>query len=381
VATDTLQTEKPAQSLAFKKLLCAFACFFDGELKRFSLNEKNELVLIKNKNKNNPPIMIVARGYYSELAREYPIDNKKELKKLLALEANDSQNSQYHVWGSENEQSQVNSWQFNNSVPSCLIRLPITLLFALTAKVNQIINIQTENPFYVARNNKLIHSLPHSAVVNSTKRFALSAGVAQAETDKIINQHNFTSELALGLKQALPIIASFVTLPQVENRLALLKSITVPSLLVLTAYLALSSGYLVYKQHDLETQLANQNENVSIALNQQVTFDQQLVHYTALKSFLTTQKTISHIWLIMAELFPHAKFSNVRLERERFVLRGETEKATKLLELISKISFVIDSKFDFPTRRNKSQEVFVISFKLINVPPSSNKQMENTNNG
>ncbi|SFC52375.1 hypothetical protein [Pseudoalteromonas denitrificans] len=368
MAADKLKIETliPSLPLTFKKLFCTFACYFDGELKRFSLNAQNELELTQVEyNKSfKLPIMIVNRGYYTEWAKEYPIDNKKELKKLLALESSNSQNNHHYIWGYENAQSQVNSWHFNNAVPETFIRFPITLLFALTATNNQIVNVQANNPFYVARSNKLIHSLLHNSVINSSKRFAVSVGVAQAELDKIVNKQSFASELAFGLKQAIPLISSFVTMPKVENRLQLLKNISVPFSLIFTTYLALSSGYLVYKQHHLEKNLANQSNDVSIALEQQVIFDTELKQYTALKSFLNTQKNTSEIWLVMAELFPTATFSNVRLAGKRMVLRGKTLQATGLLEIISNNVLVTDAKFDFPTRKYRGKEEFVISFRL-----------------
>jgi hypothetical protein len=59
-------------------------------------------------------------------------------------------------------------------------------------------------------------------------------------------------------------------------------------------------------------------------------------------------------------------FTNIRYEQNRFILRGITDKATELLETISKLPQVTDAKFDFPTRHSRTGEFFVISFSLKN---------------
>ena len=48
----------------------------------------------------------------------------------------------------------------------------------------------------------------------------------------------------------------------------------------------------------------------------------------------------------------------------RIIVRGSTAKATDVLELIGSNTLTLDAKFDFPVRRNRNQDVFVISFKL-----------------
>jgi len=381
VTTDTLSTNTILSTLPFvlKKLLCVTTCYFDGELKRFKLNKQGALILIKAQHSQNNKqlIQIVDRPFYSEQAKGYPIDNKKELKKLLALESLEPHNSQNHIWHSENGMSQVNSWQYSNEVPEAIIRLPISLLLALAAKNNQVVQTFGENKFYLARSNKLIHSLPHSAVVNSSKRFAISAGIAQVELDKRIAEQNFALELALGFKKVLPLLTSFFIMPKIENRFQLLKNIVLPFTLVFTSYLALSSAYIMYQKNNLEQALANQGEKVSIALTQQNTFDKQFQRYTALQSFFEVKKTKSNIWLLMSDLYPYVTLSNVRLIGERFVVRGKAPIATQILEKISNKDFVLDAKFDFPTRKYRGQEEFVISFELMNGFDAKPKDINN----
>ena len=66
----------------------------------------------------------------------------------------------------------------------------------------------------------------------------------------------------------------------------------------------------------------------------------------------------------MADIFPTAKFTNIRVTNNRYILRGSATKATDLLETLSDNKQVVNAKFDFPTRKNKGRENFVISFEL-----------------
>jgi len=382
--------------LVLKKAICAFAGYYNGQLHRFVITDTGELTLKKvttdkaDKKPNNL-ILIVARPFYSEQARSYPIDNKKELKKLLALEADSSSNAEdviFHHWPSNkanddkgNSQSQINLWQFSKQVPNAFLRLPETLLLALTCKKNQVLALTTDSEadsdgnsngnkdkaeLYLTRSNSSVYSLTKTSVINSVQRFAMSVGIAQSKSTNVIANKNLATQLALGCKSlTLPLITSFIQKPKVADRLQLLKNTAIPLLLVLAVYLASTSAYLVYKENSLQQQLANQSSDVSAALTQQVNVDKQLSRYQTLQGFVATQRNTAYLWLVMAKLLPQAQFTNVRITGERYVLRGKATKATDLLELLSVNQAVKGAKFDFPVRKNRGQESFVISFELI----------------
>jgi len=371
----------PEISTVLKKIICSYVGYYDGSLNCFELNSSGELTLKQVSEQNGVkkfPLLIVARSFYSEQARSYPVENKKDLKKLLKIEFSSSKRAAttfFHAWSDSkpaNEksstQSAVNIWQFNDSVPVAYLTLPESLLLAVTTKANQVLTIDSNKPSYVARVDQLIHSLNKTAVVNTTQRFAMSAGLAELLPAQIINAQSLPSVLALGLKELpLPIIASFIKLPEIKSRFELIKNIALPALAVLTLYLASTSGYLTYKKYSLQQQLSAQHEDVSAALAQQVDFDRKSIHYNALHKFTAAQENSIPFWLIMAELFPSAQFTNIRMNKERFVLRGTAIKATSLLESLTNYKQISDAKFDFPVRKNRGKEAFVISFKLINV--------------
>ena len=71
--------------LFIKKLLCKVARYYNGKMYHFVLNN-SRLTLAPDENSEHKPLMlIVGRAFYTEQAKSFPIDNKAELNKLLAL--------------------------------------------------------------------------------------------------------------------------------------------------------------------------------------------------------------------------------------------------------------------------------------------------------
>lgn len=387
-------TELP---LLLKKFLCKYSGYYNGKTYRFILGPQKKLKLVASSN-FVPILLIVSREEYNEMSKEYPIDEKSELNKLLALEFASEARAFYHNWGCINGKSKVNVWQFSEKVPDAAMLLPETLLLALTNLEHQISVVTKASKehghtkqIYVGKVEKTISSSSSSAIVNSSQRFAISAGVTQLESDRhILNTiddgaeltaaqqeklamvsdtakfYDFSMLLACGVKQlTLPIINSFLQLPKPENSMQVFKNIALPLFIVLFLYLSCSSLYLAYQHQSLQQQLSSQGDEVSSALDLQQQADSKKVRFHALDSFFLKKIDRSRFWLVMADLFPEAIFADARLVDNRFVIRGNTEKATRILELLSNKPEVADAKFDLPIRRDNNRDSFVISFKLL----------------
>jgi len=354
-----------------KKLLCRYARYYNGQMYDFVLDGENELklALSPGQRKSNK-LLIVARAFYQEQAKEYPIENKSELKKLLALEFGENIQCCYHIWDREyNNSCKVNIWNFNVDLPNAFITLPESLLYALSVPNEQSIEVQGTKDncaLYVDRMDNVVHSALATAMINSSQRFAMSVGLTASQKVIQVNENNIAQQLAQGIKQvSLPIISSFIKKPKIENRLQLITNIAFPIVTVLSLYLVVSSLYLQVKHSNLQQQLLSHSDGVTAALARQTKVDQEQVRYLALQELLTPMQAKSPLWLVLADLFPQAKFTNVRLENNRFILRGSTEKAIVFLELLSKHSQVSNAKFDFPTRKSRKRDFFVISFTLL----------------
>ena len=371
-------------SLMLKKLLCAFGTYFDGQLHKFVLTDEQQLVL-----KQIPlvdktySLMIVARKFYHEEAKTYPIESKSELNKLLKLQLHDSPETKHHLWQQQENQSFVNLWHFNTELPKSYIRLPESLLFSLGNRTEQITELGTSPPLFVGRQNNCIHSAVASPLINSGQRFVMSTGIQHNYTIREIPIENLAENLAIGCqKLTLSILISFSNSAAAQNKMLLFKKILLPSAITVMLYISLSSGYLYSKYHYLAALQTEQNVEIDTALQQQQNFDSHTNHYANIKAFLTDKKNAASFWLVFAEFIDDAFFDNIKFQQGRFILRGTTDNATALLAKISQHPKVKDAKFDRSTRKHKGKDDFIISFEvsaaLAFSQSSSNNNAENS---
>jgi len=363
---------------ALKSLLVKTGGYFNGNLYRFILDENQQLHLAKEvveKDSFSPKVIIAARKFYQEKVINLPIDNKQELKKLLSLKFQHQPRTHYAIGKIEDGKSLVNCWHYNNAVPSAAIILPESLLLTLTANNDQIICVDN-NQLFAVRSQGGVYSQRPTNNITTTQRFSISVGVAQGEDIKVIKQQQLAQQLALGCQQlSASLLSCFINLPKPASTTKLLKNIFIPVAAVLTVYLSLTSGYLLYREANVQTQLAEQSQQVSQALDNQQKYDARVNQYHELVGFLKNKQPKSPIWLVLSDAFTQAQFSSIRLVNNRYVVRGKTEKAINLLELLVKHPLVKEAKFDSPTRTRKKQEYFTISLAFIDDLKANNKEV------
>ncbi|WDE13269.1 hypothetical protein [Thalassomonas haliotis] len=352
--------------ITLKKALSILGYYFDGRLKRFYLDEHQQLRLKKVEgNEKSIPLLILSRQYYSELAKTYPIDNKSELKKLLKLEFIDEPSTHYHVWHQKDGYSQVNIWRFVNNIPAALITLPESLLIALGNDDAQVAQVKTDSTLFVGRHNALVHSALSNTVITSCQRFVMSTGVLDSRPIRNISADTFAQQLASGFNKAIfPALSAFIRAPERALNLQIVKKILIPFSLVFSCYLIASSTYLVGINYLLQQGGKDQTKEINQVLAAQQEVDLSLQRFLQLKAFWAEQQNSSQLWLVLPELFPYAQFSNIRIVDGRYVLRGSAQKATDLLARLSSLEQVVDAKFDYPTRKSKGRELFVIGFSF-----------------
>jgi len=359
------------------KLLCNFCGYFDGTINKFYLNEEQELSLRNIGEGEKPPLlMIIARHFYHEISKTYPISNKAELTKLLKLEFANDASTKHHIWQTKarnvtGEQTLVNIWQFSSSLPHFAIQLPESLFFALGDNQEKAISVVNERlsqkgkQLFVARKHHLIHSTISNSLINNSQRFLMSSGISASLAVHHVNVDTFVAELAQGFNSRIaPLIPHFIVKSKSTDQLQQVKVASLTFSCVFLVYLLISSGYLISKEYYLQQELSQQIEVVNKALSEQQSFDNNVQRYRVLQTFLQDQGNSVQFWLIVTKLFEHAQFSNFRITNGRYVLRGTAAKATDLLVKLTEFSVVDDAKFDFPTRNVKGLDRFVIGFTI-----------------
>ncbi|MDX2369999.1 MAG: hypothetical protein QNK36_16615 [Colwellia sp.] len=359
------------------KLLCAFCGYFDGTTNKFYLDEHQQLSLRKTvEGEKQPLLMIIARQYYHEMAKTYPVSNKAELTKLLKLEFTNNPATKHYIWQNKTlkttgEQTSVNIWQFSLELPHFSIQLPESLLFSLGGNQERVVCVESKQmaenneQLFVAQKQSLIHSALSNKLINNSQRFLMSSGISANLPVHNVSTGTFGAELAMGFTGKLaPLIPHFIMKNKNTNQLKQLKIASVTFISVFFVYLLISSAYLMSKNYYLQQELNQQVDVVNTALDEQKSFDNYVQRYRTLQTFLKGQGNSTPFWLIMTSLFEDAQFSNFRMTNGRYVLRGTAPKATDLLVKLSKFSIVSDAKFDFPTRNIKGLDRFVIGFTI-----------------
>ena len=357
------------QSLfSVNSIMARLGYYFDGKLSRFSI-EKNDAVQFTDV-VDKPkvlPLLIVNRAFYHEEVKKYPVDNRKELGRLLDLEYGENPFVRYHIISAKDGNSLVNVWTFNHNIPGAYVWLPESLLIVSLVDNNEILTLKTNKPVYFTRWNQGVYSLMQNSIVNSPERFAMSIGRASYDNVVNITFNELAGHLIKGINRRLfKVIPSLIRVKSPDLIKPFITKFAIPGMCVLCLYMAGVSGYLYFKKSYLENTLQARSGDVAAALSGQQDYDNDLAYYKQLREFSKQRAHTAAFWLVMEQMFTEATFTNVRISGERFVLRGSADKATSVLEALTKISGVRNAGFDSPTRSNRGKELFVIGFTIDN---------------
>ena len=113
--------------------------YYDGELSRVVIG-KDGRVSFEKEPEFEASIVIVSRAFYQEKLSSYPVDNRRELKKLLALNHSDKSCSLIHEVADGH--SWVNEWLFDSGLSKALFYLPESLLFAQSIEQGAVLEVK-----------------------------------------------------------------------------------------------------------------------------------------------------------------------------------------------------------------------------------------------
>lgn len=343
--------------------------YYDGELKKLTIQANSQSSLIPAVENFKPQVLIVARGYYQEQLVSYPLTNKKELAKLLSLDSANT-NMMYSVNFIEDNQSWVNKWQFNDSLPNARVLIPESLVLSCSNNKEADIEVYDElkkNRLFVANSPRGLYSAKSSRLLVSRELFCQSSGLPFNETFKQIKAGDLVNALTFGLMRlTVKNWHTFIDLAIAPTDIDFLKRPALACIMVSVIYLALTSAYVGFSKFQIESKLDQESVELKQALTLETNnlrLQDSLVMYQGVTQHFATT---SGVWQLMLPLFEQANFTQIQLSNKRFVLRGETVKATDVLSDLANMPRVSDAKFDLPVSKNRSKERFTISFVLQN---------------
>lgn len=330
-----------------------------------------------------PLLQIVGRKHYTEQSENYPVGNKKELVSIIKMNNQSADNNQhshsaYIISSLGGDQSKVTYWRFLK-LPAAWLNLPETLLLSNTLAAEQVLNSQAFSAMFVTGHQQSVYSALASPLINSPERFASMFGVPCKQVINIEEPTHYAQTLIAGLKaQPIKQLVTFFTPPTSVINKALIKKTSLIAIALCVAYAGLTSAYLGYKTHEVQTQLAQNKSSVNQALNTLEQFEATNEQLNVLQGFTQNQQLASSLFFVLQQLVTSAELSNIRFEDNRYIIRGTADKATDALQIIINNPRTNNAKFDYPSRKERRGESFVISFTLNTLQDQSIPQMPNT---
>lgn len=345
--------------------LVNFCAYFDGEMHSFS-NAGSKLVFTKYKKSKRKKVLIVSSSFYTEDKQEYPIDDKKEVLKLVKLQEQENQHILLQNIG-ENK-STVNLWRYSGSVPRSWFRIPETLLFARGGDDGEVLTVLNErqNITYVTSFNHVVHSAAHKGLINSVANFALSAGIS-VDKQTTITFDDKANYFAFAMsKLTMDAIRSFWLRPSRSKVASFFAKLILPGVFTYFIYLMLSSAYLSGRIYIQEAELAKQDTQVTelLQLQEDVEFKQR--QQMELSQFWSEKGSIAALWVVLTPVFETSDIRSIVLQNGKYIIRGRTEDASALLDKLATDPNVLTARFEAPVRNQRNKDSYQISIELNN---------------
>ncbi|WP_299791204.1 hypothetical protein [uncultured Shewanella sp.] len=364
---------KKLENMLTKVFAMAGVGYYDHGLFRLQLNGEGVASWKKADDSFVPRVLIVARGHYQEVSKTYPLDDRKEVIKLLKLEAQSQPGYQQHVvYPSHEGQTATNQWFFDPHLPDCKLILPESFVFGFNCPLfSTLITHFKQGQLYITRTPFGVVSAPKGGLITNTASFAMASGISLPGGPDVVTPDEVSDILhAQTVIQTLPKLltqypVNFLVKSDSSTQWTQeLKPVLLATLVTATLYLTLSSAYLGVQGLWLDAQLDDNRDEVEQALNIQTEFNQLSAELNKQQAFISTQSIKTPFWQVIEPLMQQARFTSVRYRGERFVLIGETSKATSLLEALVANPNVIDAKFDNQVHKSRKKESFTISFQI-----------------
>ncbi|NWL15267.1 hypothetical protein FHG08_05930 [Pseudoalteromonas sp. Scap03] len=345
------------------KSLWRFVGYYDGNFYQFVYTEQEGLTLEPIKNKKKPKILIISCGSYAEEHMSLPVVDKKELRQLLKLQTEVNQATL--VCEIQSDKSIVNRWQLPDFKYHPFFIIPESVLITKKCRESEALVVEEGvNSTIFALIGKVTYSGQLKGVINTAKRFAMSVGM-QLETTTTLSQKGKLARFESGIKQlTFKELVAFTSLKAKADKSKLLVSLSLPAVAIVSAYLLVSSLFLILKTEYLDYQTSTIEQQLGELLRLQSEVEEQQASYLSYIEILNNQTDYTGLLVSLIPVFEQVRLTSVIYENGRYIVRGEIEKASDFLDLIAAEPNVDDAKFDFAVIKSRARERFVISFKL-----------------
>jgi len=339
--------------------------------------------------------LILGREHYFETSKEYPIANKRDLKRALHFDDNKAPFSGVTLQHIErvNEQShRVTFWVINPNVLKQIACSPWLILpesYLLAKAMHKQVNLATikciSKTLYISQTGQGICSGVQSQQTPNVESFAFSTGSplsVNTEQYFTATADNFVGLLIKGLKSLeLTMLQGFlVQLNDTNWKTYPWKQAGIIAATVFSAYLMATSAWLVFKQESLDYKISAQKEVINQALSLQKKYQQELQWQQTLSKPLEGTFPYWYTWPTTLEVIAvGSKITAVHYKNNKIIIHGETNKGVKATDVLAKLSDnanVVSPSFSQPVRKRRDKESFAISFSFADIAEQQQAKQE-----
>jgi len=352
-----------------RKILIKYGGYYNGKL--FSFEESSgRLKLSPAVDGFSPKIIILSALFYDERQLSFPVESHADLKKLLVLQLHEDE-----VWLQqqiENGQSHVNTWRFDESISGGAIYLPESLLLSTQLDKGQVFHVSESNEvgesqrssLFVGKVGNLVYSALRSPIISTPEHFAASAGLSLNEI-KEVKPDDKATLLANGMNTVLiRDLFKFKRAVGEHHKKSLVKQVCLPIVILLTAYLGITSSYLYLQSSYLESRLTQQMTESGELLSKKQIIDTNRSVLMQLEKVLGNATSTSGAWLVLLPLLNDADINRVSLRDGKVTVVGRSESASSTLNLVANNPNALNARFDTQVRKTRRGENFRLSFEL-----------------
>lgn len=337
-------------------LFVYFGGYYNGNVYRFDY-ENGKVTLKLNEKINKPLFVIVSREFYDEEIKFFPIDNVKEIKKLLKLQGVRF----FSLSGAHPEGYGVNIWRFETCLEGYWFKLPISYFILNSMPADRLYELDKPSLFAIKAEGK-IYSTLRTTIICSAERFLASVGVSSLESKStVIKKLSIGTQIKSLQLTSLPI---FFDARILHN----FKSVNVRSFLpfisLIVGYLLLVTSYIEFKHYQFDKEINTLKSQSELLFQQSDRIAFKAQELESFNQYLKGTTTASFIFDILIDVFKEAKLTRVVSKAGYLFVYGSAEKATPILSLLSANPLVTKAEFDSPIRSDRGMESFAIKITL-----------------
>lgn len=325
---------------------------------------------------NTADIVILTKEHYSEQNRTFPISSRRELTKILSLEAQNSQDILLYAIGDYIDgKRNVLCWTIQRQVfqshqLSPLIVIPESALL-LNRDENKLYSVtRLDKTFWFVKRQNDVLSAQKKGLINNVEMFLASAGInAQIERCELSEQQyldKVTEDLAVIMLRNLKGFNPGLRQLKSIDWLSHVKFSGFAAIALLVGYFSLTSLYLNMRldsARSVQSEYADKTKDVFMLKGQLTKIEQKHQKLAALADKLSAPNVV---WRFLGPLIQKGyTVAQINLlPSGMYIIRFEAPKATDVIEVLKADPQVVEPQLRGQSIVRNGKEIFEIGFKV-----------------